>query len=97
MAQEVRWTAESVDAFYRIINYLEKEWTQREVENFVRATDRVIEYIAIHPHMFRGTNKKNIREALVTPHNLLIYKIPPTHIDILTFWDTRQHPRKKKR
>ena len=38
----------------------------------------------------------NVHEALITSHNLLIYKVYPTRIDLLTFWDTRQHPQKKK-
>lgn len=46
--------------------------------------------------MFRATNKKNVHEALVTPHNLLIYKVYAHQIEIITFWDTRRNPRKKK-
>ncbi|MEO5572827.1 MAG: type II toxin-antitoxin system RelE/ParE family toxin [Bacteroidia bacterium] len=96
MVKEIRWTTEATDSFNRIIEYLLREWSEREVENFVTAVDKVIEYISNHPRMFRKTNRKNVREALVTPHNLLIYKIMPSHIDLLTFWDTRQHPKKKK-
>ena len=95
MGKEVRWTPESIESFNRIIEYLQSDWTEREIENFVKATDDVIDYISEHPNMFRGTNKKNVREALVTPHNFLIYKIKSTHIDLILFWDTRQHPRKK--
>ena len=32
MAKEVRWTAESVDSFNKIINYLLEEWGEREIE-----------------------------------------------------------------
>ena len=96
MVKEIRWTAEAADSFSRIIEYLKNRWSEREVENFVTSTDKVIEYISRHPKMFRKTNRKNIREALVTPHNLLIYKITSSQIHLLTFWDTRQHPRKKK-
>ena len=96
MVKEIKWTPEAVESFRRVIEYLLGNWTEREVENFVTATDKVIEYISEHPKMFRKTNLKNIREALVTPHNLLIYKITSTHIDLITFWDTRQHPQKRK-
>ncbi|MEP7171700.1 MAG: hypothetical protein ABI855_20170 [Bacteroidota bacterium] len=96
MVKEIRWTPESVDTFNNVIEYLLNEWSEHEVEAFVTSTDKVIEYISDHPKMFRKTNRKNIREALVTPHNLLIYKILSTHIDLITFWDTRQHPGKKQ-
>lgn len=92
----MRWTPEAITTFDGIINYLEKYWSEKEVDKFILATDRVIRFISVFPRMFRSTNKKNIHEALVTSHNLLIYKVCPTHIDILTFWDTRQYPLKKK-
>ena len=57
MAKEVRWTPEAIETFNRVIEYLLSDWTEREVENFVKATDDVIDYISEHPNMFRGTNK----------------------------------------
>lgn len=96
MAKEISWTQESIDTFNKIIEYLEAKWTPRDVENFVTSADIVVKFISENPKMFRKTNKKNIREALVTPHNLMIYKIDGEKIDIITFWDTRQNPKKKK-
>jgi plasmid stabilization system protein ParE len=69
MVKEIRRTAEAADSFNRIMEYLLREWSENEVENFVSATDKVIEYISRHPKMFRKTNRKNVREALVTPQN----------------------------
>ena len=97
MAKEIKWTPESIETFNGIIDYLQNNWSEREIENFVEATDQIIDYITNHPKMFRQTDKKNVREALVTPHNFLIYKIYSTHIDLITFWDTRKNPRKKKK
>lgn len=96
MAKEVRWTEESIETFNKVIEYLERKWTEQEIENFINATQRTVTFISANPLMFRKTDKRNIHEALVTPHNLLIYKIYPNRIDLLTFWDTRQHPIKKK-
>jgi len=96
MVKEIKWTTEAEETFDQIIDYLENNWTEREIERFVIAAEQVIEYISEHPKMFRKTNKKNVHEVLVTPHNLLIYKTYANHIDLITFWDTRQNPRKKK-
>lgn len=97
MVKEVRWTPESIQAFDEIIKYLESDWTEKEISAFVNATEVVVEFISVQPRMFRKTNLKNVHEALVTPHNLMIYKIYPRHIDIITFWDTRKNPKKKHR
>ena len=94
--KKIIWTPASVESFEEVIDYLERKWTEREIEKFINKTEIVIRYIAEKPFMFRKTNKKNIRETLVPEHNLLVYKIYPNHISLITFWDTRQHPKKKK-
>jgi len=35
MVKEIRWTQESVDTFDKTIEYLEREWTEKEVYNFI--------------------------------------------------------------
>ncbi|MBL7902456.1 MAG: type II toxin-antitoxin system RelE/ParE family toxin [Bacteroidia bacterium] len=96
MAKQIIWTPEAEATFEKVIAYLLENWTEKEIRNFVTSTFSVIAYISEHPFMFRKTNKRNVREALVTPHNLLIYKVYPDRIDLITFWDTRQNPLRKK-
>ncbi len=96
MAKEVIWSPRSESTFYNILDYLKEYWSEKEIEYFILSTETVINYIAEHPHMFRKTNKRNVREALVTPQNLLVYKIYPEKIVLISFYDTRQSPRKKR-
>jgi plasmid stabilization system protein ParE len=95
MVKEIRWTPEALKSFQKVIDYLETNWTEKEVKSFITSTNRVAQFISQNPKMFRATNHQDLREALVTPHNLLIYKIQKTSIDLITFWDVRQNPRKK--
>jgi hypothetical protein len=88
---------ESIETFDRVIKYLRETWSDREVEDFTQATFRVIYFISEYPRMFRKTNIKNVHEALITPHNLLVYEIHSNHITLITFRDTRQHPSRKKK
>jgi plasmid stabilization system protein ParE len=97
MVKEIRWTPEALITFKRIITYLEENWTENEIERLISSTEKVIVFISQNPLMFRSSGVKNIREALITPHNLMLYKSKAKSIDILLFWDTRQHPRKKIR
>lgn len=96
MAKEIEWTPESILAFESTIEYLSIHWTEKEVEHFVVSTEIVINFISENPKMFRKTGRKNIHEALITPHNLMIYKVYSDRIVVLRFWDTRKNPRKKK-
>ena len=36
MAFKIRWTPEAEESFDKIIDYLENNWTEKEVQNFVR-------------------------------------------------------------
>jgi plasmid stabilization system protein ParE len=96
MAKKIIWSTRSEASFYKVVEYLKENWSDKEIDNFLDATEKVINYISEHPLMFRKTNKKNIHEALVTPQNLLIYKIYVDRIVLIMFYDTRQSPRKKK-
>jgi plasmid stabilization system protein ParE len=96
MVKEIRWTAEAIDTFEKIIEYLEGNWTEKEVKRFLSETEKVILYISQNPEMFRKSARLKIHEAVILNHNLMIYKIYPTHIDLITFWDTRQNPKKRK-
>lgn len=40
MVKEVTWTLEAELRFFKVIEYLKSEWSDREVENFVSETDR---------------------------------------------------------
>ena len=96
MAKEIIWSPQSEETFYKVVEYLQENWTENELNNFIVATEKVISYISENPLMFRKTNKKNIHEALVTPQNLLIYKIYVDRIVLITFYDTRKSPKEKK-
>ena len=95
MAKEIIWTPQAENTFKSVLVYLEENWTIREIENFIASTDAIIKHISKHPEIFRRSNEIGFHEALVTKHNLLIYKVKPESIDLITFWDTRQNPKKK--
>ncbi len=95
MALKVIWLPKAEHNFQSVIDYLEGNWTIKEVQNFVQLTDKTIQYIKVFPRLFRKSKRKNVYEALITKHNLMIYQIRNNQIEILTFFDTRQHPKKK--
>lgn len=96
MAKKIIWSTRATASFDRIIKYLEKEWTKKEIEKLILSTQKVLRQIESGSIKFKSSGKKDIHEVLVTKHNLLIYRIKKNKIDLLVFYDTRQHPKKKK-
>ncbi|TNE81311.1 MAG: type II toxin-antitoxin system RelE/ParE family toxin [Bacteroidetes bacterium] len=95
MAKEVVWSRQADKKFDQIIAYLRKDWSDKEVVSFVRSTYRIIELLEMGNIAFRSSSKRGIREVLITKHNLLIYRESEDRIELVTFYDTRQHPKKK--
>lgn len=92
---KVVWMPTAEMRFQKIVEYLIENWGENEIKYFVQKTEITIELISKFPRLFRKSKRKNIYEAVITKHNLMIYQIARNQIEILTFFDTRQHPKKK--
>lgn len=97
MALTIKWTKRARESFDNIITYLEENWTEREIKNFIARSNKVIAHITVTPLMFRHSGKKDIHEAVIVPQCILIYRIRKKQIQLLVFFDTRQHPKKKRK
>ena len=95
MALQIIWSPEAEETFEKIIEYLQKNWSDKEIEKFLAKTEKVLKQISSRPKMFRRSEKENIHEAIITPHNLLLYQINENNIELLGFWDTHQDPDRK--
>jgi len=96
MALIVRWSKEAEDTFEEIIDYLEDNWTEKEIKNFVQNANKVIGQIEKNPYQFKASRFHKIRKALITRHNSLIYFVNENDqvIELYTFWDNRKNPEK---
>lgn len=97
MALRIHWTKRAEKTFDKVVVYLSKEWSEKEVQNFVRKTHNIIGHLSEKPRMFPASKKINVHTALITKQNSLLYKIIGNEqIDLLFFWDNRQNPNKLK-
>lgn len=96
MEKEIIWSPTAIKSFSKVIDYLQLAWTNQEVFKFVSKTEKVLSLIASNKVKFRSAGVKDLREVLITKHNLLIYRIKHNRIEILRFYDTRQNPKRKK-
>lgn len=96
MALVVRWTKEAEDTFDEIIEYLEENWSEKEIQNFVRTAHKVIGQIEKNPYQFKSSRLQKIRKAFITKQNSLFYYVNEADkvIELYAFWDNRQNPQK---
>ena len=94
---KILWTDHALSELKNTIEYLEENWTERELKNFSQELDHTIELISKNPELFQiSKKKKNVRRAVVARFNNLYYRLNEDSIEILSFFSNRQDPDKIK-
>lgn len=90
----VLWTDHALSELENTIDYLEKNWTGKEIKNFFRELDHTVELISRNPDLFQSSKKKNIRRAVIARYNNLYYRTEEDTVIILSLFSNRQDPNK---
>ena len=96
---EIIWSAKARITFFKVLDYLEKNWSQREIIQFYNRTEIVIKTIKLNPGIFPISQKyKQTRKALIDKNNSFFYQVDNENnkIYLLTFFDNRQNPKNLK-
>lgn len=96
MALKIEWSDEAEETYLDILNYLENNWSRKEVLKFIKRTEALFETILTQPYLFKASQNQYIRKAVIGKQNAILYRVTDTHIYLLTFWDNRQNPAKSK-
>ena len=96
MSYSIKWLPEAEVTFALMIEYLEENWTVKEINSFVDRTEEVIGFIGQRPNQYHYSKRKEVYRAVVTRQVSLYYRINRGEIELLMFWDNRQDPEKLK-
>src|SRR6266540_1663957 len=97
MAYKIIWSPEATQTFDSMIDYLKNRFADKVVIQFVRIVNRRLLLLQQLPKTFRTTAKTSKRrKTVIHKRTILFYKIRERkkEIELLSFFDTRQNPRK---
>ena len=97
MALEIVWTPRAERGYEKIIAYLQENWTDREVKNFIQESIRFFELLSEQPQILQKSDKlKNVYRGPMDNHNMLTYRIKPRkkQIELLNIRSSKQKPLK---
>ncbi len=81
-----------------LFEYLLEEWSYKVKSDFIKKLDKNIKIIKDQPESFPESDKeKGLRKCVLTKQTSLYYEYNSKEIHILTFFDTRQDPKKLKK
>ena len=96
MALKFIWTLQAVKGFNKVMDYLEAEWTAKEILNLENKIQQVINQIHINPEQFpKSLKSKFLYKVIVDKNNYLIYKLNKESkiVEIINFRGTKQRPK----
>ncbi len=79
----------------KFLEYLEKEWSLKDKNNFLKKLDKSLTKIQKYPESCIETNSvKGLRMLIVTKQTSLFYKFNSKTIFVITIFDNRMSPTK---
>lgn len=95
MAKMVFITPAARDDLDAILFYLQENWGVAVLENFLALYEAKISLIAEYPSRYPFIHEKNmLRKAVLTKHNIILYRDIADRIEVISVFDTRQDPGK---
>ena len=92
---KIFWTDFALSELEKTIEYLEENWTERELKNLAFEIEEILNLLSHNPNLFQVSEiKKEIRRVVVAKHNTIYYRVKNNSIEIISFFSNRQSPKK---
>jgi plasmid stabilization system protein ParE len=80
-----------------VSDWLFEKWDLLVLDNFIDLYQAKINVIAEHPSRYPIIHQASkLRKAVLTKHNIILYRDMEDRIEIISIFDTRQNPDKIK-
>jgi plasmid stabilization system protein ParE len=94
MFYTIIWSPNASNTYYKILEYLEQNWTMKEIKTFIERTEQVIDHIAQNPLHYPYSKESDTYKSVFISQVSLFYRLKNNEIELLIFWDNRQDPAK---
>jgi len=93
---KILWTNYALNELAKTYEYLEVNFTEKELNRLSIEIDKVLKLISNTPRLFPMSKSKGVRKVVIKNFNTLYYRENEKTIEILSFFSNRQNPDKIK-
>lgn len=86
------WTDHALSELADTYEYLELNFTPREMKNLSLEIDQVLQLISKKPKLFPISESLEIRKVVIKKYNTMYYKVNKNQIEIISFFSNQQSP-----
>jgi plasmid stabilization system protein ParE len=91
------WSDEAVNNLESILDYLQKQWSQKEVDNFKTQLKKQLDLILKFPKLFpKSDYNPRLRKAVLSKQTTIFYEISGRRINLVYLFNNRQNIQKIK-
>jgi plasmid stabilization system protein ParE len=91
----IKWTEEATANLDHIIIWLETNWTQKELKKFFQKFEKQLLILSLFPKAYPvAIAKKRIQRCVFAKNLTIYYTVNQDNLELLSIFDTRQHPSK---
>jgi plasmid stabilization system protein ParE len=93
---KVFWTEHALNELEKTIEYLQINFSDKELERLSQKIESTIYLISQNPGLFSKSDSKGIYRVSILKLNTMYYRVKGDDIEILSFFSNRQNPQKRK-
>ena len=90
------WTEHASSELDQTIQYLQTEFSAKEISKLLIKLEETLELISINPKIFPISDKRGIHKVILLKYNSIYYREINNSVEILSFFSNRQNPKKRK-
>lgn len=96
MGLEIIWSKRAAKGYAKILKYLDREWTAKEVEHFEQEVKGFFDNLSEYPFLLKESKKKGIRQGPINKHTMLTYQVNTKKnlLQLINIRGTKQKPLK---
>ena len=93
---KILWTDHALGELEKTIEYLETNFTRKELEKLSQKIESIVSLISHNPRLFSKSDNTGIFRVTILKFNTMYYRIQGDSIEILSFFSNRQNPKRRK-
>ena len=95
--RKVRWNKLARSDYYQNIDYLLREWSEKDAQEFIEEINEIEFILAQGKVDFQNTNVKGVKRCVICKQISLFYKVIDKHtIELLRLWNNHQDAERLK-
>lgn len=92
----ILWTPNSKKELKKTIEYLEQNFSDKEIKKLAQKIENIIELISQNPYIFPKSDNLDVYKVVILKFNTMYYQVKNENVEILSFFSNRQSPKNRK-